>query len=91
MAHRRHHLNLSRNEKASICAFIFQCSFAFDQTAQKGQFDAGPYDLVYFGPTVQTIVVDPQLNSVLAPLPFDRFFHFRVLASGYIFSAIEWT
>ncbi|MDN3582090.1 hypothetical protein [Mucilaginibacter flavus] len=64
--------------KLLIALFIFQCSLALGQSVQKDEFDAGPYDLVYFGPTVQTIVVDPQLNSALAPLPFDRFFYLRV-------------
>ncbi|MGZ3814173.1 MAG: hypothetical protein ACXVA0_20740, partial [Mucilaginibacter sp.] len=61
-----------------VCCLI--APLAYGQKKAKDVFMPEPYPVVFFGPTTQTIIVDPELNAALSPVPYDRFFYLDVYA-----------
>jgi len=50
----------------------------FGQIPSYPAFAPKNYKFIYFGPATQIVVIDPQLNTTLTPVPYDRFFYLHI-------------
>src|ERR1700720_3829251 len=70
-------LSVQRLKNLSLLTFLL-CSFnLFGQTVSVPSFNYGPYKYIFYGPNIQYVFIDRDLNIATAPVPFDRFFYLK--------------